>query len=62
MRRLPRVVPTANTLCLVGVGAIPEKRAEGERILDEVDILPVGSMVESGEPFNGRTWLKKAIH
>lgn len=57
------MVPTTNTVCMVGPGQIPEeKRAEAERIMDEVAIMPVGSKVASGELFNCRTWLKMAIH
>lgn len=63
MIQLDHVFPTANTLCLAGLGSIPEeKRAEMEKILDEVEIMPVGSKVASGEPFNCRTWLKIAVH
>ena len=60
---LDRVLPTANTLCLAGLGSIPEtRRAEAEKILDEIEIMPVGSKVASGEPFNCRTWLKMAVN
>ncbi|KAL2756009.1 hypothetical protein ACRALDRAFT_2027649 [Sodiomyces alcalophilus JCM 7366] len=63
IKYFPRVFPTASTVCLAGVGFIPkEQRAEAERILDEIEILPVGSKVASGEPFNCRTWLKMAVH
>lgn len=57
------MLPTANTLCLAGIGAIAEeKRAEAEKIMNEVELMPVGSKVASGEPFNCRTWLKMAVH
>ena len=62
VKPLNRVLPTANTLCLAGIGSIPEtRRAEAEKILDEIEIMPVGSKVASGEPFNCRTWLKMAV-
>lgn len=63
MKKLDVVAPTQNTVCLAGLDAIPEtKRAELEKILDEVEIMPVGSTVASGEPFNCRTWLKMAVN
>ena len=63
VKPLLSVVPTMNTVCLASLGAIPEgKRAELEKILDEVEIMPVGSKVASGEPFNCRTWLKMAVY
>ena len=56
-------MPTADTLCLTGLGSIPEeKRVEAEKTLGEVEVMPVGSKVASGEPFNCRTWLKMAVH
>lgn len=62
VKRLEAVVPTKSTLCLAGVGFIPEeRRANAEKILDEIEIMPVGSKVASGEPFNCRTWLKMAV-
>lgn len=62
VKQLALVIPTANTLCLCGLGSIPEeKRVEAEKILDEIEIMPVGSKVASGEPFNCRTWLKMAV-
>lgn len=63
VKPLSQVVPTANTVCLAGLGTIPEeKRAEAQKILDEVEIMPVGSKVASGDLFNCRTWLKMAIY
>lgn len=62
VKRVSYVMPSANTLCLAGLGSVAEeRRAEAERILDEIEILPVGSKVASGEPFNCHTWLKAAV-
>lgn len=63
MERLDILAPTADTLCLAGLGPVTEeKRAELEKILGEVEIMPVGSKVKSGELFNCRTWLKMAVY
>lgn len=57
------MVPTADTVCLAGLGSIPEeKRADAEKILGKVEVMPVDSKVASGEPFNCRTWLNMVIH
>ena len=61
-RAIDILVPAADTLCLAGLGSIPEEKRAGAKILGEVEVMPVDSKVASGEPFYCRTWLKMAIH
>ena len=62
-RELPKVTPTDNSICIAGLGFIGEsKRAQALKLMSEVALHPIDTILPSGEPFNCRTWLKMAIY